>query len=196
MPGSGARYRSEPTLGNRDSRTQRPHPEQRLARQRSKSAARYEELSTTHALRRTRPVQFIYKDLGSRQRDDVVEVVLSGTEANVALVDSSTYSSFKAARSWRGVGGLTRTSRVHLTVPSSGHWYGIAFITPGRRGSTRAGFRVLPSAQPPPGRTATGGTNTFEAIGGRCARTAADVCVDWRLRRMSSCSRALIGKGA
>jgi hypothetical protein len=94
-------------------------------------------------------LNYIYADLGQRRRGDVVEVTLSGTEANVALLNSSNYSAFKSGRNWRGVGGLVKRSPAHLTVPSSGHWYGVAYITPGRRGSTRAGFRVLPSALPP-----------------------------------------------
>jgi hypothetical protein len=96
-----------------------------------------------------RPVQFIYSDLGQRHRGDVVEVVLKGSEANVALIDSSNYSAFKNGRRWRGVGGLAKRSPIHLTVPRAGHWYGVAYIPGGYRGRVRAGFRVLPGALPP-----------------------------------------------
>jgi hypothetical protein len=93
-------------------------------------------------------VQFIYSDLGQRRRGEVVEVVLQGNQANVALLDASNYSAFKNGRRWRGVGGLAKRSPVHLTVPHAGHWYGVAYIPGGYRGRVRAGFRVLPGALP------------------------------------------------
>jgi hypothetical protein len=93
-------------------------------------------------------VQFVYSDLGIRKAGDIVECTLSGTEANVALLDSSNYSAFKSGRKWRGVGGLAKRSPVHLTVPRGGRWYAVAYITPGYRGSVRAGFRVLPRSLP------------------------------------------------
>ncbi len=94
-------------------------------------------------------MQFIYQDLGQRKRGDVVEVQLRGSQANVALVDSSNYSAFKNGRNWRGVGGLAKRSPVRLTVPRAGHWYGIAYLPAGSRGQVSAGFRVLPGALPP-----------------------------------------------
>ena len=94
-------------------------------------------------------MQFIYSDLGQRKRGEVVEVVLQGSQANVVLVDSSNYSAFKSGRQWRGVGGLAKRSPVHLTIPHSGRWYGVAYIPGGYRGRVGAGFRVLPGALPP-----------------------------------------------
>jgi hypothetical protein len=94
-------------------------------------------------------VQFIYSDLGQRKRGDVIEVVLEGNQANVALLDSSNYGAFKSGRQWRGVGGLAKRSPVHLTIPHSGRWYGVAYMPGGYGGRVRAGFRVLPGALPP-----------------------------------------------
>lgn len=67
-------------------------------------------------------MQFIYRDLGHRTRGEVVECNLQGTQANVALMDSSNYSAFKAGRAWRGVGGLAQRSPVYLAIPHAGHW--------------------------------------------------------------------------
>lgn len=94
-------------------------------------------------------MKFIYSDLGHRKRGDVVEVVLQGSEANVVLLDPSNYSAFKSGRRWKGVGGLAKRSPVHLTIPRSGRWYGVAYLPAGYRGHVRAGFRVLPGALPP-----------------------------------------------
>lgn len=100
-------------------------------------------------LRKVFAVQFIYSDLGQRQRGDVVEVVLQGSEVNIALLDSPNYSAFKNGRRWRGVGGLAKRSPILLSVPRASHWYGVAYIPGGYRGRVRAGFRVLPGALPP-----------------------------------------------
>ena len=94
-------------------------------------------------------MQYAYSDLGQRKRGDVVEVILQGNEANVVLLDSSNYSAFRNGRRHRYFGGLARRSPVHLTVPDSGHWFAVAYIPPGYRGSARASFRVLPGALPP-----------------------------------------------
>jgi hypothetical protein len=94
-------------------------------------------------------MQYAYSDLGQRKRGDVVEVTLHGNQANVVLLDSSNYSAFKAGRQHRYYGGLAKRSPIHLTVPNSGHWYAVAYLPAGYRGSVRAGFRVLPGALPP-----------------------------------------------
>jgi len=94
-------------------------------------------------------MQFIFTDLGQRTRGEVVECNLQGSQANVALLDSSNYSSFRGGRAWRGVGGLAQRSPVRLAIPHAGHWFGVAYLPAGSRGSVRAGFRVLPGALPP-----------------------------------------------
>ncbi len=95
-------------------------------------------------------MNYIHSDLGNRTRGDVVEVNLRGTQANVLIMDSSNYSSFRSRRSYReAYGGTWKRSPVHLTIPRSGHWYGVVYIPPGFRGRVSAGFRVLPGALPP-----------------------------------------------
>ena len=90
-------------------------------------------------------MKHIYQDLGQRNRGDVVEVNLRGSTANVLLMDSSNYSSFKRNGSYRqAYGGAWKRSPLRLTIPRSGHWYGVVFIPPGYRGSVSASFSVLP----------------------------------------------------
>lgn len=94
-------------------------------------------------------MQYIRSDLGYRQRGEIVEVRLQGNQANVVLLDTSNFSAFKAGRRFRGFGGLAQRSPVHLTVPNAGHWYAVAYLPAGYRGTVRASFSLLPGALPP-----------------------------------------------
>lgn len=87
-------------------------------------------------------MKFIHTDLGYRQRGDRVEVTLS-SGANVRLMDSSNFQSYRNGRNHRYVGGLAQRSPVRLTVPNAGHWH-VAVDMQGLRGSTRASVRVVP----------------------------------------------------
>lgn len=74
-----------------------------------------------------------------------MEVTLSGSAANVMLLDSSNFSSYKSGRQFRYVGGLVKRSPVRLQVPSSGRWHAVVDMR-GLRGTTRASFRVMDAA--------------------------------------------------
>lgn len=89
--------------------------------------------------------QFIHSDLGNRSRGDVVEVTLSGSAANVMLMDTSNFNSYKNGRRFRYAGGLARQSPVRLQVPSSGRWHAVVDMR-GLRGNVRASFRVINAA--------------------------------------------------
>lgn len=84
------------------------------------------------------------KQLKSGQR---VKVTLSGNAANIRLMDSSNYSSYRNGRNHRYVGGLVTKSPVILGVPTSGHWF-LTVDMQGLRGTTNASVEVLPSALP------------------------------------------------
>lgn len=86
-------------------------------------------------------------DLGQLKQGQKVQVTLSGNAANVRLMDSSNYSSYKAGRSHRYAGGLVTRSPVILGVPNNGHWY-VTVDLQGLRGSVRSSVKVLPSALP------------------------------------------------
>ena len=91
-------------------------------------------------------MQFIHTDLGYRQRGEIVEVTLT-SGANVRLMDSSNFSSYKNGRNHRYYGGLAKRSPVRLPIPNNGHWH-VAVDMQGLRGSTRASVRVLPGPLP------------------------------------------------
>jgi hypothetical protein len=93
-------------------------------------------------------MNFTQYDLGSRRGGEIVEVTLSGTEANVELLDSSNLSSFKSGRQHRYYGGHYRQSPARIPIPHSGRWYVVVHLG-GFGGSVRSGVRVLPGALPP-----------------------------------------------
>lgn len=92
-------------------------------------------------------MKFNYYDLGQLKRGQVVEVTLSGNAANVRLMDSSNFQSYKNGRQHRYYGGLAKSSPVRLQVPNSGRWY-ITIDMQGLRGSVRTSVRTLPGALP------------------------------------------------
>ena len=91
-------------------------------------------------------MQFIHNDLGQRKAGEIVEVTLTSA-ANVRLMNSSDFNSYKSGRRHRYIGGLAKKSPLRLQIPSSGHWH-VAVDMQGLRGSTRASVRMLPGALP------------------------------------------------
>ena len=91
-------------------------------------------------------MNFLKYDLGNLKRGEVVEVTLT-SGANVRLMDSSNFNSYKNGRKHRFYGGLAKKSPVRIAVPNSGHWY-VAVDMQGLRGSTNASVRVVPGALP------------------------------------------------
>ena len=92
-------------------------------------------------------MNYLVYDLGQLKNGQRVQVTLSGSAANVRLMDSSNYQSYKSGRSHRYAGGLITRSPVVLGVPSSGHWY-VTVDMQGLRGTVKSSVRVLPSALP------------------------------------------------
>jgi hypothetical protein len=92
-------------------------------------------------------VNFVHHDLGYRSRGDIVEITLSGNAANVRLLDSSNFSSYRNGRQHRYYGGLAKQSPVRLAIPHSGHWH-VAVDMQGLRGQVRSSARVLPGPLP------------------------------------------------
>jgi Domain of unknown function (DUF1883)/TIR domain len=91
-------------------------------------------------------MQFIHTDLGQRKKGEIVEVTLT-SGANVRLLDSSNFSSYRNGQQHRFAGGLAKQSPIRLSIPSSGHWH-VAVDMQGLRGSTRAAVKVLPGILP------------------------------------------------
>ena len=92
-------------------------------------------------------MNFTKYDLGYLNSGQIVEVTLSGSAANVRLMDSSNLNNFKAGRQHRYYGGLVKQSPYQIQVPNSGHWH-ITVDMNGLRGTVRSSVQVLPGALP------------------------------------------------
>lgn len=93
-------------------------------------------------------MNFVQHDLGNRMGGEIVEVTLSGSAANVRLMDSSNFSRYKNGRQHRyHGGGLARQSPVRLQIPHSGHWY-VTVDMQGLGGTVRSSARILPGPLP------------------------------------------------
>lgn len=92
-------------------------------------------------------MQFVHHDLGQRSSGEIVEITLIGNAANVRLMDSSNFSSYRNGRQHRYYGGLAKKSPVRLQIPRSGRWH-VAVDMQGLGGSVRSSAQVLPSPLP------------------------------------------------
>jgi Domain of unknown function (DUF1883)/TIR domain len=92
-------------------------------------------------------MKFIQNDLGNRKGGEIVEVTLSGSAANVRLMDSSNFQNYKNGRQHKYYGGHVTRSPVKLKIPRAGHWY-ITIDTGGYPGTIKAGVRILPGVLP------------------------------------------------
>jgi hypothetical protein len=92
-------------------------------------------------------MNFTHYDLGNKQRGEIVEITLSGSAANVRLMDSSNFSSYRNGRQHKYYGGLAKQSPIRLAIPNSGHWH-VTVDMQGLRGTTRSSIRMMPTALP------------------------------------------------
>ncbi len=90
-------------------------------------------------------MKFQHYNLGQKQRGDVVEVTLSGSAANVRLLDSLNFHNYKSGRRHRYYGGLVTKSPARLVIPHSGSW-NVTVDMQGLRGSVRSTVNVIPQA--------------------------------------------------
>ena len=88
-------------------------------------------------------MKFTHYELGQQPRGTVVEVTLAGSAANVRLLDSSNFQSYRSGRQHRYHGGLIRRSPARLVIPQSGHWH-VTVDMQGLRGQTSSSIRVIP----------------------------------------------------
>lgn len=87
-------------------------------------------------------MKFQYYDLGHRPALSTIRVDLSGTEANVMLMDAANVSLYRAGRSFRYFGGHATRSPVMLTTPTSAHWYVVVDLG-GHAGAVRTTIEVV-----------------------------------------------------
>src|SRR4051812_10661844 len=92
-------------------------------------------------------MNFTHYDLGHMRGGEVIAVTLRGSAANVRLMDSSNFSSYKSGRDHRYHGGLVKQSPFHVQIPRSGHWH-ITVDMAGLQGTVRSSIRQLPGALP------------------------------------------------
>lgn len=86
-------------------------------------------------------------DIGSLSGGEIVEVTLKGNSANVKLMDSSNFSSYKSGRRHTYYGGHVTSSPHRISVPSSGRWY-VTVDLGGYSGQVSSSVRVLPGLLP------------------------------------------------
>lgn len=91
-------------------------------------------------------MNYSYYDLGHLDKGQIVEVQLTAA-ANVRLMDSSNYSSYKNGRRHRYYGGYVKRSPYKIVVPNAAHWY-VTIDLGGYAGSVRHSVRVLPGVLP------------------------------------------------
>ena len=91
-------------------------------------------------------MQYQYYDLGNVEKGKVVEVTL-GYAANVRIMDSSNYSSFKSGKRHRFIGGYVKSSPYKVTIPNTGHWYAVIDLG-GYAGTVKSSVRVLSGILP------------------------------------------------
>lgn len=84
-------------------------------------------------------MEYIHHELTGLDAGDVIRVELSGTEANVRLLDTANYRSYAAGGTHRYIGGHYRRSPVIFRAPSPGTWHVVVDLG-GYRG--RVGSRV------------------------------------------------------
>ena len=114
---------------------------------------------------------FIHSDLGNRQAGDVVEVTLSGSAANVRLLDNSNFQAYRSGRQHRYIGGLATASPVRLQIPNAGYWH-VAVDMQGLNGTARASFRLIPVSALRPLPPIQQNTPQLRAIASNLAETA------------------------
>jgi hypothetical protein len=87
-------------------------------------------------------MKFGHFDLGQLDQGRVVNVALSGTEANVLLLDDSNFRSYRTGGRHSYYGGHVTRSPVQLQVPRAGHWH-VAVDLGGYSGRVDAEVTVL-----------------------------------------------------
>lgn len=86
-------------------------------------------------------MDFVKYDLGHLSANEIVEVTLQNA-ANVSLMDSSNFQSYRNGRRHTYYGGHITQSPHRISVPYSGHWI-LAIDLGGYGGTIRSSVRIL-----------------------------------------------------
>ena len=87
-------------------------------------------------------MEFQQYDLGQVKSGSIVEVTLEYA-ANVRIMDSFNFSSYKRGDRCRFIGGYVTKSPYKASIPNSGHWY-VAIDLGGHAGKISSSVKVLP----------------------------------------------------
>lgn len=87
-------------------------------------------------------MRYVSSDLGQLERGTVVEVNLTGSAANVRLLDAANFSAYRLGQRHRYIGGYYTKSPARLQVPSHGHWF-VAVDYGGNAGRGTGSVRIL-----------------------------------------------------
>lgn len=93
-------------------------------------------------------MNFTKYDLGNLARGSTVVVTLSGNQANVRLMNSSNFSSYRNGRRHSFHGGRATGSPVRIQVPTTGHWIAVVDME-GLGGTVRSSVAVEPPPRGP-----------------------------------------------
>src|SRR5579884_45096 len=87
-------------------------------------------------------LRYAYYDLGELEEGSTALVRMSGSRANVTLLDARNFARYRAGQPFAYVGGNRRRSPVRLEVPHDGHWY-VVLDLGGFGGRARGAVSVL-----------------------------------------------------
>ncbi|MCY3886099.1 MAG: DUF1883 domain-containing protein [Chloroflexi bacterium] len=87
-------------------------------------------------------MNFTHYKLGYQKRGAVVEVTLSGSAANVRLLDNTNLQNYQKGRQHRYLGGLIKKSPARLEIPHAGTWH-VTVDLQGLRGPGKSSVRVI-----------------------------------------------------
>ncbi|MFF2084065.1 DUF1883 domain-containing protein [Nocardia sp. NPDC058176] len=92
-------------------------------------------------------MDFLHWDLGQQSKGTVIQVTLSGSAANIRLMDGPNFRSYRRGDRHRYYGGHVTRSPARLTIPNTGHWH-VAVDYGGLAGRGKANVQVLPGKLP------------------------------------------------
>lgn len=87
-------------------------------------------------------MQFQQYSLGQLRGGEIVEITLTGNAANVKVMDSSNFQSYKSGRRHSYYGGYVTRSPYKVSIPNSGTWY-VTIDLGGYKGTVRSSVQVL-----------------------------------------------------
>lgn len=92
-------------------------------------------------------MRFTHYDLGHLHRGQQIQVTLSGSAANVRLMDTSNFNRYRRGQQHRYHGGLVKRSPWVGAAPRTGRWH-VTVDMNGLRGTVRSSVKVLPGPLP------------------------------------------------